>query len=138
MKPYPSSEHRQHFGWLLLITGALCACTKWQVQAISPQQLLTERRPDKVRVTRTDRNNVVLKRPQIVGDSLYGFADVSGLELGGYRRTKRAGAQEAMALADVDRIAIRKTDPVTTALVVAPVVGISWVLFGLAMNQEER
>jgi hypothetical protein len=48
---------------VLALTG-LSACTSWQVQSASPQQVLAERRPEQVRVTHTDSTTMVLNQPR--------------------------------------------------------------------------
>lgn len=81
------------------------ACTKWQVQSAPPPQLLSERQPDKIRVTRTDRSRAVLSRPGIVNDSMYGALDESRLRLDrDGSRTSRHGAREAIALSQVSEV----------------------------------
>ncbi len=75
----------------ILLPCYLVACTSWKTQEVSPQQVLTDEQPDKVRVSLTDGSQVVLEEPVVSGDTLIGFeqdvqksillADVSALEL---------------------------------------------------------
>jgi hypothetical protein len=102
------------FGRLVLLTASLTACTKWQVQTLSPQQVLATRHPDKIRVTRADSTQVVLTKPQIVGDTLYGMA----------------AGQRGVALADVSRVSIRRGDPLATGSVIG---GTAAVLTGVGL-----
>ena len=59
---------RLGYGWVLVIAH-LSACTKWQVQQVSPQQLLAQGQPEKLRVSLADNTEVVLQAPEIRGDS---------------------------------------------------------------------
>lgn len=105
--------HPRRLSASIMMAASLSACTHWQVQSVSPQQLLSERKPNRIRVTLTDREEVVLRQPQIVKDSLYGVRSSSTPQPGGR-------AREAVALADVDHVAIRKTDPLATTLLLVP------------------
>jgi hypothetical protein len=93
-----------------LVLAAWCssACTHWKVQSAFPEQVVS-RRPQRVRVTRNDSSRIVLRRPEIVGDTLYGVP-----------RDGRAAAESprpAVALADVREVAVRRVSVVrTTAL----------------------
>ena len=79
------------YGWVLVF-AYLCACTKWQVQQVSPRELLTQNQPEKLRVSLVDNTEIVLRRPEIRGDSLYGVRDESGLRLDAARQpTSRHG-----------------------------------------------
>lgn len=57
---------------LVLAAWSSSACTHWKVQSAFPEQVVSARRPQKVRVTRNDSSRIVLRRPEIVGDTLYG------------------------------------------------------------------
>ena len=93
---------------LLLAVGWLSACTSWTIQSASPQQVLAEHQPEKVRVTRADSTTVVLNQPEIAGDTLYGMGQSQAS--GGH--ADRSG----VALADVKSVAIRKGDATKTVL----------------------
>ena len=81
--------------------------------------------------------DIVLQRPEILGDSLYGVRDDRSLRLDAAgHQTSRHGAREAMALVDVRTIAVRKIDPVTTGLLVAAGAGVGAFIVGL--SQLER
>lgn len=93
-----------------LVLAAWCssACTHWKVQSAFPEQVVS-RRPHKVRVTRNDGSRVVLRRPEMVGDTLYGAPRGGGMAAGNRR--------PAVALIDVSDIAVRRVSVVrTTAL----------------------
>jgi hypothetical protein len=107
MRARNGSRAAGRFGRLILLTASLTACTKWQVQALSPQQLLAEGQPAQVRITRADQTAIILRHPEIVGDTLYGIA--------------RNGAGQAeprpgVPLSDVAQVAIRRQDPLSTGL----------------------
>jgi hypothetical protein len=75
----------------ILLPTHLAACTTWQTQDLSPQQVIAQEQPDKVLVKLADGSKVVLTGPQVSGDTLSGYdgtepyrvplADVSAIEL---------------------------------------------------------
>jgi hypothetical protein len=95
------------FGRLVLLTASLTACTKWQVQAVSPQQLLAERQPARVRITRADQTAIILHHPELVGDTLYGIARAGA---------GPAGPRQGVPLSDIAQVAIRRQDPLATGV----------------------
>ena len=117
--------HRQRLRsamvWSILGTNCVGACTHWEVQSVSPQQVLETRHPEKIRVTRTDRTELVLSQPRIESDTLYGVS-------GGSSRGGGQGTAEGIPLADVSRVAISRVDPAATA---GLVVGSGAVVFGI-------
>src|SRR4029078_436 len=66
------SAPARRFGHLVLLSTSLAACSSWQTQSVSPQQLLVTQHPRNIGGTRTDSSRVVLTEPEIVGDTLYG------------------------------------------------------------------
>jgi hypothetical protein len=102
----------------------LAACAHWQVQSGSPQQVIETRQPKKIRVTRTDRTEVVVDQPRIVSDTLYGSR-------AGSPRAADPATDEGIALADVSRVAIRRTDVAATTLLV---LGSTVVIGGVAAD----
>ena len=107
MRTRNRSRAAGRFGRLVLLTASLTACTKWQVQAVSPQQLLAERQPARVRITRADHTAIILRHPELVGDTLYGIArDSAG----------PAGPRQGVPLSDIAQVAIRRQDPLATGL----------------------
>jgi hypothetical protein len=118
-------------GWVLVF-AYLSACTQWEVQQVSPQQLLTQGQPEKLRVSLVDSTEVVLRHPEIRGDSLYGVRDESALRLDyASGRPPSHGAPAALPLADVKNVAVRKINPVTTGLLVS--VGAAAVYFAIEL-----
>jgi hypothetical protein len=126
---------RLGYGWVLVF-AYLSACTKWQVQQVSPQQLLAQGQPEKLRISLPDNTEVVLQRPEIRGDSVYGVRDESGLRPGGPRRPPSHGTHAALPLADVEKVEVRKIDPITTGLLVG--VGVAAGVFVIGLTQIDR
>jgi hypothetical protein len=92
---------------LVLAAWSSSACTHWKVQSAFPEQVVS-RRPQRVRVTRNDSSRIVLRQPEIVGDTMYGVP-----------RSGRADAgrpRPAVALADVSEVAVRRVDAVRTTV----------------------
>lgn len=88
------------FATLTLLT----ACTGWQVQQVSPAELIAREHPARVRVT-TSARQVTLAAPFIAGDSIVGSSKASPLT--------------ALALADVTRVEVRRANTANTVLAVA-------------------
>ena len=105
MRTRNGSRSAQRFGRLVLLMASLTACAKWQVQAASPQQLLAEREPARVRVTRADHTTIILHQPELLGDTLYGIVrDGPG----------PAEPRQGVPLSDIAQVAIRRQDPLAT------------------------
>ena len=77
----PGRGKRNHIclliAWGLLLSSVI-ACTRWQPQEISPERVVSEREPSRIRVTRSDSTRVELIRPHVSGDSLIGSVTPSG------------------------------------------------------------
>lgn len=111
---------------LVLAAWFSSACTHWKVQSAFPEQVVS-RRPQKVRVTRNDSSRVVLRRPEIVGDMLYG-----ALRDG---RTAAGSPRPAVALTDVSEVAVRRVSVVrTSVLAFGTLVVAAYVALGLALS----
>ena len=92
----------------LLLPAYLSSCTSWQVQGVSPQQVIEREQPSLIRVTRTDRSEVFLDDPQVSGDTVIGFRrDTTWDSI--YEATDTSAVLE-IPLADISQVAIRKTD----------------------------
>ncbi|HSE66630.1 MAG TPA: hypothetical protein VLB12_06570, partial [Gemmatimonadales bacterium] len=57
-----------------LISALMLACTYWQPVTPNPAEFISEKQPEKVRVTRADGSKVQLRYPRVVEDSLQGMA----------------------------------------------------------------
>jgi hypothetical protein len=84
------------------------ACTTWKVQSVTPEVLIAAQHPGRIRVTRADRTTIVLRQPELRGDTLSGVigkpADSADI----------ARHWASVALSDVAQVATRKVDPVAT------------------------
>ena len=115
----------------LLLPAFLAGCSSWYVQEVSPQQLITEEQPGKIRVTLTDGSQMVLEQPRVSGDTLMGKFAPKGFAPSAQVQLKR-GEQVNIPLSDVTDVAIQKTDAgktfVRVAVVGAAVVGLMYLL----------
>lgn len=81
---------------LLLITALLSSsCRGWSVTNTTPADYLRDHQPSAVRIHKHDGKQVILMEPELVGDSLRGYAQTTG--------------RPTIALSDIDSIAVRKT-----------------------------
>ena len=87
----------------LITTSYLTACTGWRVQEAVPQHAA------ELRITLADGHRLSLRKPQVIGDSLVGFATQ---EHGSPSERVRV----AFLAADVQRVEGRKLDAGKTAL----------------------
>lgn len=93
---------------LAMLGSQLLACTKWQTQAVSPQQVIGAA-PGNVRITSTDGRQMVLLRPRIVGDSLKGELPSEA----------RRSQPSTIALTEIESVAVQRSDPTGTTLLLA-------------------
>ncbi len=94
--------------WLfhsLLLSLSLTACTSWQPATVAPAQLLSDKHPESVRVTRTDGSRLRIYFPRIAGDSLVGVGVTNSQHFG-------------VALADIREVEVPKPDHLGSAAVV--------------------
>ena len=113
---------------LVLAAWSSSACTHWKVQSAFPEQVVS-RRPQRVRVTRNDSSRIVVRRPDIVGDTLYG-APRDG-------RAAAGSPRPAVALTDVSEVAVRRVNVVRTAvLALGTLVVAAYVALGLAWSNR--
>ncbi len=101
----------------ILLPCYLVACSPWTTQEASPQQVIQDEQPDKVRVTLTDGSQVEVYEPVVSGDTLTGSVD---------------GEQRSIPLADVSALEVRKTNALlTTAFVFGTIVGLLAIAVGI-------
>ena len=113
---------------LVLAAWSWSACTHWTVQSAVPEQVVS-RRPPTVRVTRNDSRRDVLRRPEIVGDTVYGVPRDG--------RTAAGSPRPAVALTDVSEVAVRRVNVVRTAvLAFGTLVVAAYVALGLALSNR--
>jgi hypothetical protein len=114
---------------LVLAAWSSSGCAHWKVQSATPEQVVSARRPFQVRVTRDDGSRVVLRRPEIVGDTLY------GAPRGG--RTSVGSQRPAVALTDVREVAVRRMNVVGSAVLALGTVALaSVVALGLTWSNR--
>ena len=87
---------------LLLISMMVGGCTHWETQSVFPAGYVIAGQPPVVRVSRTDGRRVVLHRPAVVGDTMYGVAP---------NRKADPSTRPAVPLSEIDAIAVRRIDP---------------------------
>jgi hypothetical protein len=75
----------------ILLCLLAAGCASWHTQPLTPQQVVSEMHPKRIRLTLTDSSVLVLKHPQISGDSIAG--KING--------TRRAVASDRIARTDV-------------------------------------
>jgi hypothetical protein len=79
----------------------------WRTQSVAPEWLVRERRGAELRVTTRDGTRLVLHRPELVGDTLFGAPPDT------WPRDGRP--RPAVALADVREVAVRRFNAIGTA-----------------------
>ena len=131
LQSHPALAPERHFFTLrrltccLLLPVYLAGCSSWYVQEVSPQQLVTEEQPGKIRVTLTDGSQVVLEQPRVSGDTLMGNAPKvapSGKVV--------VSQQVNIPLSDVADVAIQRTDAgKTTGLILGTLLVVGAAVF---------
>ena len=88
-----------------LLLVLLTACHSWRPTTVSPQQLIPEERPSRVRVTLTDGETVTVKDPTMRNDSIVGVTDAVGALM-----TRPVGvASQDVRLLEVRRLSVTKS-----------------------------
>jgi len=113
--------HRASIAALLLGAQVLTGCTSWQVQSVTPQQLIAREHPKAIQVRERGGPRYVIQTPRAEGDSLIGT--VIEHSRGGSIRLEQRRAVSLMA---VDRVAVRRFSAAKTlGAVVVPLVAIA-------------
>jgi len=97
-----------------LLLSSFLACTRWQPQEIGPERVVSEMKPSRILVTRSDSARVVLVQPRISGDSLIGSGP---------------GTPVSIPLSAVASVSVRKGDPGATVgllLLIGAVGVVAW------------
>jgi hypothetical protein len=109
---------------LLLAAWSSSGCAHWKVQSATPRQVVegiaSTRRPLDLRVTRDDGSRIVLRRPELVGDTLYG-APRNG-------RVSTGSPRPAVALADVSEVALRRLNVAGTTVLALGTLALAGVI----------
>jgi len=87
----PASAGRIHGRYLVLERAEWGV---WRVENVAPEQLISAKHPDKVRVRLADSSSVELQQPRIAADSLRGYDE-------------HAKQNRTVSLADVSSLATR-------------------------------
>ena len=59
----------------VMAVSVLWACGTWKVERMAPAQVVTEKQPDRVRLTMLDSTRIELLDPQVVGSEIQGTWD---------------------------------------------------------------
>jgi hypothetical protein len=99
----------------LLVLGPLASgCTDWRAQPVEPAQWIAQTHPAEVRLEQRNGSTLTLRSPAVVGSTIRGL---------------RGRDTVQVPVADVTRVAAKRSDWVeTTLLIAAPPA----LLFGLA------
>ena len=95
-----SPRARSLIAGVLLLANVGAACTSWQVQSVTPQELLAREHPGSIQVRERGGAVFVLTAPRVTGDSLTGYLE---------------GVPRTIPMAAVDQLALRKSDGGKTA-----------------------
>ena len=111
----------------VLLSTQVVACASWRTEQVSPAQVVAERHPQTVRVTRSDQSRIVLTKPTIVGDTLMGVQGATRLGEGqGFH----------IPLADIRLLETRRMDPGRTIALLVGVPAAAILTFALLCTGE--
>jgi hypothetical protein len=135
-------EHRAWIAGLLVAAQALTACTSWRVQSITPQELLSRDHPKAIQVRERGGAEYVLESPQVLRDSLIGFATAS-IETASFTSGMVTGTrvERRIAMTAVDHIAVKQSDGVKTGflfvgvLLLIPAIYLGALIIGCSGGQ---
>lgn len=105
-------------GWTVVTASG---CVAWRRQEVTPQQLIADKQPEVVQVTRTDQSKIEVYQPRVIGDTLTGHP------------TDVAIQRLAIPLSDVSAIATRYRH-IGKSLVAAIIIGGGVALYGLLQS----
>jgi hypothetical protein len=108
---------------LLLAATLLPGCHSWRTSDVPPAETLS-RRPEQVRVTRSDGTRLVLRYPRLAGDTLVGVGRASSSE-----------TSVAVSLSDVRTIEVHRFDVGETVGLVAGI-GATAILVAAAAGDD--
>ncbi len=107
----------------ILLPVYLSSCTSWQVQPVSPEQVVEEEQPSQVRVTTTDQSEVVLEAPRVSGENLLGLGDRNVSWAGSAYAVSDTGSALAIPLDNISHVALKRIDA-TAAVVTAGILAV--------------
>jgi hypothetical protein len=134
----------ERLAFALWLGASASACTGWQTVEVSPEQLVAEQHPNKVRVTRQDGSRVEVEHPSITADTLRGTVQpvtVTTRESEGHGDfstvTRTVGVdtvtQAIIPVTDVARIERRHVSAGKTAGLVAAILALGAVVAGIVV-----
>ncbi len=100
---------------------SLSACMSWRSEPVSPAHLISTKKPPVVRVTRLGSSKVILEDPEVARDTLYGRPRSSSGD--------KVAGPAAIALADIEKVEIYKSDPGKTLLLVGGIGMVTLAIF---------
>lgn len=95
---------------LLIIVSLVSACSHWTTVNGSVDQIIRDKEPKRMLVTRSNNSTIELERPSISGDSVVGFARML---------YENARIRVAIPLEDVKRVQVRAIEPFGTFAIIA-------------------
>jgi len=128
----PALPHRRFPLRSLLFTAYTAGCTSWHTERVTPEEVISQKAPAKIRLTVAD-SNVVMYQPRLLHDSLSGFTFVpvdltSSAQVPG-PKTSIDRIAFAVPISDVHRVQTRGVSVVRTLGLAG-----SLVLLGMAMT----
>ena len=107
------------------LATAAAGCATWRVTDEGPEQVMSERRPDQVRVTTTAGEQSVLSQPRVLGSVLAGF-DAECLE----RFGEDTGQCEetGIAIFEIASLEVRERGSVSNIVIAGVALGVVWLL----------
>jgi hypothetical protein len=100
----------------VLLPLYLCSCSSWQVPSASPEQVVKEDQPWRIRVTLTDSSTIEMEKPHIVGDTLRGL--VGGTD-------DSVKVENDVLLADIATLSVFKADSKKTKQFSLAMIGVA-------------
>ncbi len=114
--------YRQLLCLMLACTTFTSGCRVWSTTTTPPAEYVRNKTPGQVRIFRHNGTRVVLMEPEVVGDSLRGYAETTG--------------RPSIPISDIDSIAVRRTSWGKTVALVG-IVGAVVVVSALLSSCDE-
>ena len=96
------------------------ACYTWKVEPLTPANVLATRRPQQLRVERTDGSQLVLNHPALLADTLSGTV-----------KQATDSHHVTISLADVRHAATRRFSSANTLVLAVGLVGVAYIGYGV-------
>lgn len=117
----------------LIATQVLTGCSRWQVVAVSPRALVDSAHPGVIQIREHGGATYILRSPRVVGDSLAGATTPVMTETPGGLSV--VTPHRLVSLSRIDRVAIRKTSVLWTAVTAVVVLSTAFFLVvGIAIS----